>query len=201
MYGRSNSKEIEGTSTGVVMGLVVIGMFVFGASGFALYDYYKPSSVEAQAAFSQPDPIVEVQEDGVNWCDPKVLAPYFGPQADIFACIVEKESSCNPRADNSADVDFESSWGLLQKNGKDGVSEEKFKNSGGRVANKLKNMLGQFGASSCADGLKNSNNKLIQACKRFYFDPENNLEWASWLYRTAGYNPWFNAARMCGVIR
>ena len=163
--------------------VVAMGVLAFGwAVGMTMWDNQRISAApNAEAS---------------GWCAPAALKPYFGSEAGNASCICGLESKGNEGAENLGNLGVEQSWGLFQKNGMDGESEVNYVNSGLPAANRLRKILRKYDVSSCEDGLDGTPAGLLDECRRFYFVPENNLEWASWLWRQDGWSPW-GTAELC----
>ena len=80
----------------------------------------------------------------------------------------------------------------------DWQSEKNFMSSGRKVAKVLKAIVEKYGAESCAEGVDGEPKGLLEECKKFYFDPENNIQWSLWLYEQEGWSPW-GTAPLCGL--
>lgn len=168
------------------------------ASGMLLQALVVVGLIGGLAAWMMWGQGVQGRETGpvaVN-CSVPVLQPYFGAAAPTASCICMKESSGRDGAINSAG---EFSVGRFQINLFDQVNAEKYLDSGLPRAEELAVILAEHGAETCAEAVNGVKPDLLQPCVEHFSDAENNLEYAAWLQRKSGWEPWVRAASMCGV--
>ena len=118
---------------------------------------------------------------GIGWCSPERLRPYFGDQAEKASTVCNAESSGNPGALNTNCNTNDYSVGLFQIN--------LVAHCPGAYG------AGRWGSQSCDNLLSESRRN---ECKAQLLDPIANIQFAVQNQRAKGWRDW-GAARACGV--
>jgi hypothetical protein len=153
-----------------------------------------------------PPPISGSCEPGTGFCSPSNLQKYFGQQAENASRICNKESGSYERAANMgclSGIFRDYSIGLFQ------INMLYHPSDASKVPPSLRQKLraaGYDGAVTCPDAFTGPfkhctvvDQKLLNICKDWFFDPINNIEYAKIIYDERGNWSAWSTAPLCGI--